>query len=60
MATLERWLLQDGVRWIAVFVLTLVALGALVVRRKLMMVEGWGIMYEDQPAPDVQTLGLRD
>jgi hypothetical protein len=60
MATLERWLLQDGVRWIAAFVLTLIALGALVLRRKLMMVEGWGIMYEDKPAPDVQTLGLGD
>jgi hypothetical protein len=58
MAALERWLLQDGVRWIGFFVLTVVVLGALVLWRKTMRADGLGIVYEDEPNPDVQTLGL--
>ena len=58
MATIERWLLQDGVRCIAFFVLAGMVLGALVLWRKTMLVDGLRIVYEDEPDPEVQTLGL--
>jgi membrane protein implicated in regulation of membrane protease activity len=58
MAALERWLLQDAVRWIVFFVLVLLALLALVLWRKTMSVEGRSIVFEDDPSPEVQTLGL--
>jgi len=58
MATLERWLLQDALRWIVFFVLVLVALLGLVLWRKTMLVEGLSILFEDDPSPEVQTLGL--
>lgn len=59
MATLERWLLQDETRWVAFFILALGALGALVLWRKAELVEGLGIVYEDEANPEVQTLGLK-
>jgi hypothetical protein len=58
MATLERWLLRDGVRWIVFMVFTLLVLGGLILWRKMRLVEGLGLIYEDEPNPDVQTLGL--
>jgi hypothetical protein len=58
MATLERWLLQDAVRWIVFMFFTLLVLGGLVLWRKKRLVEGLGLIYEDEPNPDVQTLGL--
>jgi len=58
MAALERWLLQDAVRWLVFFVLALLALLALVLWRKTMLVEGLSIVFEDDPNPEVQTLGL--
>ena len=59
MATLERWLLQDETRWIAFFFLTLAALVALVLWRKTMVVDGLGIVFEDEPDPEIQTLCLK-
>lgn len=59
IATLEQWLLQDGSRWLAFFILTLGVLGTLVLWRKAATVEGLGIVYEDDPNPEIQTLGLR-
>jgi hypothetical protein len=58
MATLERWLLRDGVRWIVFIFFTLLVLGGLNLRRKKRLVHGLGLIYEDEPNPDVQTLGL--
>jgi hypothetical protein len=58
MATLERWLLRDAVRWIVLVVFTLVVLGGLILRRKTRLAHGLGLIYEDEPNPDVQTLGL--
>lgn len=58
MAALERWLLQNGARWIAFFALTLVVLEALVIRRKTTVIERPGIVFEDEPNPELQTLGL--
>jgi len=58
MATLERWLLQEALPWIAVIALLLVALAGLTLCRKTRPVEGRGLIYEDEPNPDVQTLGL--
>jgi len=58
MATLERWLLQDGVRWIVFTFFTLVVLWGLSRRRKPKPAEAPGLIYEDEPNPDVQTLGL--
>ena len=58
MATLERWLLHDMVRWIVFIVFTLVVLGGLFLWRKTRLVEGPGLIYEDEPDPDVQTSGL--
>jgi hypothetical protein len=58
MATLERWLLKDGVRCIVFFVLALAVLGGLSLRRRSKPVQGPGLIYEDEPNPDVQTLGL--
>jgi hypothetical protein len=58
MATLERWLLRDAVRWIVFMAFTLATLGGLILRRKTRLARGPGLMYEDEPNPDVQTLGL--
>jgi len=58
MATLERWLLRDAVRWIVFMAFTLATLGALILRRKTRLAHGPGLIYEDEPNPDVQTLGL--
>jgi hypothetical protein len=59
MATLERWLLKDDARWIGSLILMPVVLGALARwRRRTMFVDGAGIVYEDEPNPEVQTLGL--
>jgi hypothetical protein len=58
MAALECWLLQDGTQWLAFLFLTLTALVALVVWRKTMVVEGLGIVFEDEPDPEIQTLGI--
>jgi len=58
MATLELWLLHDDARWNGAVVLLLAVLGGLVVWRKTMIVDGSGLVYEDAPNPDVQTLGL--
>jgi len=58
MATLERWLLEDEGRWFVFFVFTVVVFGGLVWWRKTMLVDGLGIVYEDEPNPEVQTLGL--
>lgn len=41
MATLERWLLKDGVRWIVFISLLLVVLAGLILWRKTRWVEGW-------------------
>jgi len=58
MAALERWLLQDGVRWIVFVMLTAAVFGGLVLWRKTTLVDGLKIIYEDEPNPDVLTLGL--
>jgi hypothetical protein len=58
MAALERWLLQDDARWVGFLVLMLVVLGGMVVWRKTIPMGGSGFVYEDEPNPDVQTLGL--
>jgi hypothetical protein len=58
MATLERWLLQAALPWIALIALLLVALAGLILRRKTRPVEDRGLIYEDAPNPEVQTLGL--
>jgi hypothetical protein len=58
MATLERWLLQEPLPWIAFVALLLVALVGLILCRETRPVEGRGLIYEDEPNPDVQTLGL--
>jgi len=58
MATLERWLLKDGVRCIVFFVFALAVFGGLILWRKTTSMEGLGLIYEDEPNPDVQTLGL--
>ena len=60
MATLERWLLQEVLPWIAVIAILLLALAGLTLCRKTSPVEGRGLIYEDEPNPDVQTLGLSD
>ncbi len=58
MATFERWLLQDGVRWIVFLGLSLLVLAALVRWRNIMLARGFSIVYEDAANPEVQTLGL--
>jgi len=58
MATLERWLLRAAVRWIVFMTFSLVVLGGLILRRKTRLAHGLGLIYEDEPDPDVQTLGL--
>jgi hypothetical protein len=58
MATLERWLLKDGVRCIVFFVFALAVFVGLILWRKTKSIEGLGLIYEDAPNPDVQTLGL--
>jgi hypothetical protein len=58
MATLERWLLHDDARWAGFLVLMLVVLGGMVLWRKTLPIDGSGIVYEDEPNPEVQTLGL--
>ena len=58
MAALERWLLLDDACWLGFLVLMLVVLGGMIVWRKTVPVGGSGIVYEDVPNPDVQTLGL--
>ena len=58
MATFERWLLQDDFQWIIFLGLALLALGALVRRRNIMLARGFSIVYEDAASPEVQTLGL--
>ena len=58
MATLERWLMQDDARWVGFLVLMLVVLGGLVVFRKTRLLGRSGLVYEDEPNPEVQTLGL--
>jgi hypothetical protein len=58
MATLERWLLQEALPWIACIALLLVVLVGLILCRKTRRVEERGLIYEDAPNPDVQTLGL--
>jgi hypothetical protein len=37
---------------------SLVVLGGLILRRKTRLAHGLGLIYEDEPDPDVQTLGL--
>ena len=59
MAAMERWLLHDVTRWVTLFILTLAVFGALVLWRKAATLEGLGIVYEDEPIPEVQTLGLQ-
>ena len=59
MAALERWLLQSDVRGVAFFTLSLAVLASLTIRRKTMVIEQPGIMNEDEPNPDLQTLGAR-
>jgi hypothetical protein len=59
MAALERWLLLDDARWFGFLALLLVALGGMIGRRKTLPLGGLGIVYEDVPNPDIQTLGLR-
>jgi hypothetical protein len=58
MATVERWLLQDGTRWLVFMVVALLALAALVLRRNVASANGFSIMYEDTANPEVQTLDL--
>ena len=58
MAALERWLMQDDARWVGFLVLMLVVLGGLVVFRKTRLLGRSGLVYEDEPNPEVQTLGL--
>jgi len=60
MATLELWLLQEVLPWIAVIAILLLALAGLTLCRKTSPVEGRGLIYEDEPNPDLQTLGLSD
>ena len=58
MATFERWLLQDDIRWIVFLGLALVALAALVRWRNTRLARGCSIVYEDAATPEVQTLNL--
>lgn len=58
MATLERWLLYDEVRWLVFIIMTLVVLAGLHLWRKATSVEGQALIFEDSPNPEVQTLGL--
>ena len=60
MARLELWLIreQQAAPWIAVIALLLVALAGLILCRKRRSVDRGGLIYEDAPIPDVQTLGL--
>jgi Ca2+/Na+ antiporter len=59
MATLERYLLlEDPIGWIVFMIFTLLVLGGLILRRKKRLAHGLGLIYEDEPNPDVQTLGL--
>jgi hypothetical protein len=37
---------------------TLLVLGGLILRPTKRLVHGLGLIYEDEPDPDVQTLGL--
>jgi hypothetical protein len=55
---LERWLLQDGARWIIFIVVAILALAALVLRRNVASANGFSIMYDDTASPEVQTLDL--
>jgi len=58
MAALERWLLYDDARWAGFLVLMLVVLGGMIEWRKTLPTGGSGIVYEDVPNPNIQTLGL--
>jgi hypothetical protein len=58
MAALERRLLYDEVGWLAFVVIALVVLAGLRWWRKATFVRGQGLIFEDAPAPEVQTLGL--
>jgi hypothetical protein len=58
MAALERWLMHDDVTWIAFLVLMIFVLGGLILWRKDMLAGESRIVYEDEPNPEVQTLGL--
>lgn len=58
MATFERWLMYDDARWSAVIVVMLVILGAIMAWRKSLPAAASGIVFEDAPNPEVQTLGL--
>lgn len=58
MATFERWLLEDGTRWVAFSIVALVALGGLIRWRNTQMARGFSIVFEDAATPEVQTLGL--
>ncbi len=58
MATLERWLLWGSTRWIVFNGFALAVLAGLILRRKMRPSETPGLIYEDEPNPDVQILGL--
>ena len=58
MAALERWLLQDGTRWLVFMSLPILVLAVLVTLRNVKLAKGFSIVYEDAASPEVQTLGL--
>jgi hypothetical protein len=59
VAALQRRLLSIGVQWLLFFILTVVALAALVFRRRTANVAGLRIVYEDEPEPEIQLLNLK-
>lgn len=58
MAALELWLMQDDARWTGFLLLILVMFGGIVVWRETIPIDGSGMVYEDEPNPEIQTLGL--
>ncbi len=58
MATFERWLLEDGTRWIVFLIMALLVFAAIVWWRSDLLARGFSLVYEDAATPEVQTLGL--
>jgi hypothetical protein len=58
MATFERWLLDDGTRWIVFAIAAVLAFAGLVRWRNTQLARGFSIVFEDAATPEVQTLGL--
>ena len=58
MATIERWLLHDGFRWMVFVVVAVLGFVALVRWRNETTAQRFRMVYDDAPNPEVQTLGL--